>query len=99
MTDTELSDAIVAYLQMENAASPRTDDEAVRAVAVATDPDDLLARVKALVAESLSIEVDWNSLSLADGGRAMAAEMARRHPELDQVALDALAWKFTFDWR
>ena len=99
MTDPELSRAVVAFLQRGQAASPRADEAAVRAVAVATPPDDLVARVRALVSESLDVPVDRDSLTLGDAGRAAAGEMAARHPELDQAALDALAWNLTFVWR
>jgi len=99
VTDQELSAAVVAYLQRGQAASPRADADAVRALASTSDPEALVARVEALVSESLDVPVDWASLSLGDAGRAAAAEMARRHPELDSAALDALAWNFTFVWR
>jgi len=96
MTD-QLSEGILAYLQARSAASPRTDEGAVLAL-----PDGgvaLLEEVKAVVTESLAVTVDWNSLSLGDAGRYAAAETGRRHPELDQEALDAIAWNFTFAWR
>ncbi len=97
--DHELSAALVAYLQRGRAASPQADIEAVRAVATGTDPEQLVARVRAVVSESLDVPVDRARRSLGDAGRAAAAEMARRHPELDPAALDALAWNFTFVWR
>lgn len=96
--DSELSDGVVAYLQRGQAASPRADADAVRRVAT-SDPAGLVARVTAIVEESVAVPVDWSALSLGDAGRAAAAEMARRHPELSQDALDALAWNFTFQWR
>jgi hypothetical protein len=99
MTDQELSQAVVAFLQKGQAASPRTDDAAVRAVATATPPDVLVAKVRSIVTESLDVQVDWGSLTLGDAGRAAAAETGRRHAELDQAALDALAWNFSFTWR
>lgn len=99
MTDQELSDGVVAYLQKGNAFSPRADEEAVRAVATDASPDELVERVKAVVAESLAVTVDWNSLSLGDAGRAAAAETAGHHPGLDDAAREALAWNFSFAWR
>ena len=99
MTDQELSEGILAYLQRGHAASPRTDDGAVLAVAVATPPPDLLAKVQGVVNESLSVPVDWDGTSLGDAGRLVASEMATRHPELTPEALDALAWNFTYAWR
>ncbi len=99
MTDQELSDGVLAYLQRGHAASPRADDQAVRAVAQETPPAELLARVQAVVTESLAVTIDWDRLSLGDAGRFSAAETAKRHPELSHEALDALAWNFTYAWR
>lgn len=94
----ELSDAVVAYLQRGHAASPRADADAVRRMAT-SDPEALVAKVAALVEESVAVSVDWSALSLGDAGRAAAAEMGRRYPELNPQALDALAWNFSFQWR
>ena len=99
VTDPELDAAVVAYLQRGQATSPRADVDAVRAVASVSEPDALVARVEAVVSESLDVPVDWSSLGPGEAGRAAAAEMARRHPELGSGALDALAWNFTFVWR
>ena len=99
MTDQELSGGVVAYLQRGSAASPRADDSAVLAVAVATPPHDLLATVQGVVNESVDVPVNWDGISLGDAGRLVASEMAARHPELTPEALDALAWNFTYAWR
>ncbi len=99
MNDDELSAGVLAYLQKGVGASPRTDEAACAAAATTRDPAVLLAEVKALVQESLAVPVDWDSMSLGDAGRHVAAEMAQRHPGLSQEAQDALAWSFTFAWR
>ena len=96
---SELSAGVLAYLQRGQAASPRQDREAVRTVARESSPEALLTEVEALVAESLAVSVDWQNPGLGDAGRAVAAEMGKRHPELSHEALDALAWNFTFAWR
>ena len=106
MTD-QLSEGVLAYLQARTAASPRTDEGAVLALADdgtraadgGADGAALLAEVKAVVGESLAVTVDWNALSLGDAGRYAAAETGKRHPGLSQEALDAIAWNFTFAWR
>lgn len=99
MNDDELSAGVLAYLQKGTAASPRADEAACAAVATRRDPEVLVTEVQALVQESLSIPVDWDAMSLGDAGRHVAAEMAKRHPELSQEAQEALAWNFTFAWR
>jgi len=99
IVDDELSAGLLAYLQKGVAASPRADEAACAASATIREPDVLLAEVKGLVRESLSVPVDWDSMSPGDAGHHVVAEMAKRHPELSQDALEALAWNFTFAWR
>jgi hypothetical protein len=99
MTDSELSRGVIAYLQRGQAASPRADRAAVLATATTTPPEELLQRVEAVVAESLSVAVDWDTLSLGDAGRLAAHETVQRHPDLSDEAAEALAWNFTFAWR
>jgi len=94
--DAELSEGILAYFQRGQAASPRADEEAVRAFAGSWSADELVAAVKGLVEESLNIPIDWQETSLADAGRKVTAEMLRRHP---QTSPDAFGWNFTFTWR
>lgn len=97
--DDELSAAVIAYLQRGRAASPRADAPAAAAVARERDPAALVSAVDALVEESVAVPVEWSTLTLGEAGRAVAAEMGKRHPELSTEALDALAWNFTFVWR
>ncbi|MCY7402533.1 MAG: hypothetical protein LH477_16540 [Nocardioides sp.] len=99
MIDDELSAGMLAYLHKGEAASPRADEAACAATATTREPEALLAEVEALLQESLAVPVDWDSMSLGDAGRHVSAEMAKRHPELSQDALEALAWNFTFAWR
>lgn len=91
--------AVVAYLRAGLAASPGRDAAAVAALAGPGAAERLLDRVSALVQESLAVPVDWDRAGLADAGRQVAAEMGRRHHELTEEALAALAWNFTFAWR
>lgn len=95
----ELNAAILAFLHAGNAASPAHDEEAVAGLACDTDANALVARVQALLQESVGIPVAWDELSLGDAGTRVAREMRGRHPELTQEAADALAWNFTFTWR
>ena len=99
MIDDELSAGVLAYLQKGQAASPRADVAACASVAAGREPVVLVVEVKELVDEALAISIDWDSTTLGDAGRHVAAEMRARHPELSQDAADALAWNFTFVWR
>ncbi len=102
MNDHILNQAIVAYLgKAGSAAYPGKDEAAVTAVAEGAnaDPAELLARVRAIDAEFMGVKVDWESLSLEEGGDEAKRVMAARYPQLDEDALEALRWKFTYDWR
>lgn len=62
-------------------------------------PQELLQRVRALVRESLAIPAHWDTTSAVVGAALMKREMKRRHDELDEPALDALAANFAAAWR
>ncbi|MGX5694881.1 hypothetical protein ACWKWP_01675 [Agromyces soli] len=96
---TQLSQAIVAYLQKGSAASPRSDRTAVRALVGEAEAEAAIAEVERVVKETISVPVDWRGLALGDAGRAAGAEMRRRYPWLSAQAIDALQWAFTFAWR
>lgn len=97
--DTELSQGVIAFLQRGRAASPRRDRIACAELATTRPAEQLVAEVASMVEESERIPVDWSTLSLGDAGRAAAAEMGARYPQLTPEALDALAWNFSFVWR
>ena len=101
MEDRELSRAIVAYVAKGRSAFPRSDVDAVTTFASehGLNADELLARVRAILDECMSIEIDWQKNSLVEGGTRAQRVMAERHPELGQDALDALFWTFTYNWR
>lgn len=94
-----VSRAVVAYIGKGRSAFPRADDAAVTMMAAGVDPAALLTEVRAIVSECLSIEIDWSTCSLAEGGDEARRIMAARRPELDADALDALRWMFTYRWR
>lgn len=60
---------------------------------------ELLYAVRDLVRESLSIPAHWNTTSPVTGAALMRREMKRRHAELDEPAMDALAANFAAGWR
>ena len=64
-----------------------------------TGAQELLQAVRDLVRESLSIPAHWNTTSPVTGAALMKREMKRRHAELDEPALEALAANFAAAWR
>lgn len=101
MEDRELSQAIIVYLAKGTSPYPRPDDDAVVAFAADIDADAeaLVGNVHAIVEECMSIEIDWSTHSLVEGGREAQRVIAERHPEIGADALDALFWMFTYNWR
>jgi hypothetical protein len=88
--------AIVAFLGFGESAWPLHDRDRVTDV---FGPE-LLEKVLSILDEVDSVDMDWsNNLALADAGALVRCEMQSRYPELDDAALDAIAWKYTFDWR
>lgn len=91
-----LSLAIVIFLGFGENVSPRHDREKI----IEIFGHELLDKVLLVLGEAGGIEVNWSSnLSLAEAGEVVRCEMQRRHPDLDDLALDAIAWKYTYDWR
>ena len=99
--DQLLSKAIISYLSKGKSSFPKHDEDAVRLLAsdAHTDPEMLLDKAQTITTECASIEVDWSTHSLTEGGKEVARVMTERHPELEDDAIDALAWMFTYMWR
>ena len=88
--------AIVTFLGFGESASPRYDREKI----IEIFGSELLDKVLLVLGEAGDIEVNWSSnLTLAEAGELVRREMQRRHPDFDDLALDAIAWKYTYDWR
>ncbi len=56
----------------------------------------MLGKVRETLDEAMRTEVNWDGLSLIEGGEAMKSIMAAQHPELSEAALVALARYYTF---
>jgi hypothetical protein len=56
-------------------------------------------QVIALLCEANNVVIDWSKNSLSSAGREVANYLHEKHPELSEMSLHAIAWKFTFDWR
>jgi hypothetical protein len=95
----ELSAAIVLFLGFGIAKAPRADAASLMKKFGRATGLSLLAQIHHMLADMDSIATDWSKQTLAEAGHAMRTEMQRRFPTLNAKALDALAWKFTFDWR
>jgi hypothetical protein len=57
---------------------------------------ELRTRVREILTETTKIDLDWNGLTLSDGGNAVQAIMAERRPDLSAAALSALGNYYTY---
>lgn len=88
--------AIVIFLGFGESASPLCDREKV----IKMFSLELLEKVLLILGEAEGVEVNWSdNLTLSDAGALVRYEMQCRHPDFSDLALDAIAWKYTFDWR
>jgi len=95
----ELSQAVVLFLGFGSAPSPRHDSDCLAKAFGTVRGAELETEVDALLTELGKINVDWSVHSLVSSGKIAADYMRAGHPDLSDAALEALAWKFTFDWR
>lgn len=85
--EDELSAALLAFLGRGRSAAPVRDTEACRSSAVDSNPDELLARVVAVVEDAATTPIDWTDTSLPEGGRPVAERVAARQPQLSDDAV------------
>ena len=97
--DEELSAAIVAYYSRGRSPFPKSDPDAVTAIARTRRPDELVAIIRALDVEMGQIPVDWAAMTYFEGCGVAIAEMTARHPELTADALSTLDWDYSYSMR
>ena len=61
--------------------------------------NEIEADIKKLHNEIENLKPDWSVHTLISAGSWLKAETQRIHPELDQLALNAIEWAFTWWWR
>ena len=96
---SELSQGMVLYLGFGVEISPSSNQQKVVSVYGAEKAASMIKNVIAIVDEANDVTVDWSKVDLAGAGKLVRDAMHKAHPDLDEVELDAIAWKFTFDWR
>lgn len=92
----DVSRGVVAYLGFGVSVSPRRDGDGV----VENFGCECLEKVLMILGCVERVEVDWShGLTLNDAGMLVRDQVSRLYPDLSDLALDALVWKFTYDWR
>jgi putative intracellular protease/amidase len=97
--DRELGDAVVLYLMWGRSSFPRHDPAAVMARFGNKKGGELIARVDALIGELFAVEVAWSEHTLVSGTDLATSRIRESHPELNEEAIKALGWEFSFAWR
>jgi len=97
VVDVALSQAVVQLIGKGRSATPGESWVAVESVpdAVHRDLEEIMHDYNTLS------QIDWASVDndLIRGMDLFKENFSRLHPELDPSALDALEWKFSWDWR
>jgi hypothetical protein len=100
MTDAnKLSLAVIRFLGYGIATHPDENSACLVDEFGAETASKLEAGIRLLLGELNNLKPDWSIHSLVSAGAWAKEEMRRRHPELNQGALDALEWAFTWSWR
>jgi len=98
VVDERRSRAILIYLSKGRRPYPGSDREAVLGGFPEHGPE-LLTYVEGVLREMKSLPTDWSRETYEHAIERVKAEMARRHPELSRDAIDALGWRFSYDWK
>jgi hypothetical protein len=95
----DLNRALGLYLGYNQASHPQTDACAVRAEFGIERGHALCDSIVAVVGEVGSITLDWNSYSLVEGTVEAKRMLREGHPEPDERGIDALGWRFSYNWK
>jgi len=97
VVDAALSQAVVQLIGKGRSATPGESWAAVESASdtVRRDLEEIMRDYKGLS------QIDWASVDndLIRGMDLFKENFSRLHPELDSAAIDALEWKFSWDWR
>lgn len=97
--DEQLSQALVVYIGKGMTRAPDLDLGRVVSRWGGQMAQAMRPRLDLLLVEMHRLPVDWSQHDLVSGSEAATAMMRERHPELTEAALQALGWKYSFDWR
>ena len=98
MSNRALSHALIKYIGYKNAKIPQNNASAV-ASEFCNSADLLIEEINEILNELNSLQPDWELHSLDSAEKWAGRVMKERHPDLDDEALSALQWAFTWWWR
>ena len=95
----EISEAVILFLGVGSSPTPSRIRDNLTQRFGPTRAALLESQVRALLDEVMAINIDWEKHSLVSGGELALAHMRLQHPELNEEALKALEWEFSWNWR
>lgn len=96
---SDISRALVAYLGFKTHSFPQHSDTAVAALFPRQDAEALAMAVRRVLEDLRELQPDWDEQDLLQATQWARDSMHQKHPELNDVALDALAWSFSYGWK
>lgn len=94
-----LNEAIPLYVGIGSELSPkfqakRVEDRFGKVVAAS-----LVVQIEAILADLWLLKPDWQKMNLEEGTDWALREIHKRYPGLDEQALNAIGWTYSFDMR
>jgi hypothetical protein len=99
MAGEELSCAVVTYFRGAGRPYPHQSLEAVEEALGTAAATGLRPQLEQLAHEAFTWPVDWDSHDLVSAASAVQQGLAARHPGLDEEALAALGWYFSYAFK
>jgi hypothetical protein len=94
-----LSDAMLAWTGWKSEISPRRDDEAFIARYGAESAKKWLPVLHALENEFYASNARYTSENLQEMLEAASEDFKKKHPQIEDAVVQALAWCYTFDYK
>ena len=98
-TPLDINEAIAIYIGYGLNSFPKEDESRLIKKYGEKNGNDLHARVRGILKELGEIQPDWNNDSLITAAEKASRFVASTHPELDETAIKAMQWIFTWWWK
>jgi hypothetical protein len=95
----EFSSAVVCYLGHKIENSPRQSILRLKLLMGEVYADANIQRLQELLKSLNEIQVDWSTTTLKEGAYKARLEIAKKYPDLEGNALDALEWTYSWWWK
>jgi hypothetical protein len=97
--DKTISSAVCIFVGRGISPYPKEDGTRLREAFGAELAADLEPRIRLLLDELDQIKPDWKTHTLESASKSAAGDMKTKHPELDEKAVAALEWIYSWWWK